>query len=521
MSFVSLEVWPMGLTKEEKKMVAINTNIASLIAQNNTRQVNNELEKAMERLSSGLRINSAGDDAAGLAIASRMEAQVRGLQAAIKNANDGISVVQTAEGAMQEVGSILQRMRELAVQASNDSNSDADRAYLQDEVAQLAEEITRISQTTQFNGQNILDGSYNDKYFQIGANASQNVGISIASLAADSLGIGTTTSSFPTSTTKTTTTVPTEEIARINFAFDDTYSFKLTDRDTGLNYQIQPDASTVATGNIKSNIDTLTIADHGLKTGDQIGLSGNGSMTGTFFAIKIDEDTIQAATSLGNAINGTAYSSMTAGATVTVTPAGLTLNLEDAQSKADFAERINEGLLESAINTSVTGNSSSDSASFVGSNSAGVTTNLTTIDGDHFKFSLTVDGETISVDFLNRALAAASTDTAATMTEIVAGMRNQLQADFDDSLTVTQSSGVFTIEDAQGRSLSIEQGAGTGYFFGTDSQNSGSVDTAANVQNNLSVAFDGDDLIINHAAAGGVDLTFIFTPIFSIFHHDF
>ena len=101
--------------------------------------------------------------------------------------------MQTAEGAMQEVGNILQRMRELAVQASNDSNSDAERAYLQDEVAQLAEEITRISETTQFNGQNILDASYSDKYFQIGANASQNVGLSIASLAADSLGIGTTT----------------------------------------------------------------------------------------------------------------------------------------------------------------------------------------------------------------------------------------------------------------------------------------------------------------------------------------
>ena len=149
-------------------MVAINTNIASLMAQNNTRQVNNELEKAMERLSSGLRINSAGDDAAGLAISSRMESQVRGLQAAIKNANDGISVTQVAEGAMEEVGNILQRMRELAVQSANDSNSDADRAYLQAEVSQLAEEITRISQTTQFNGQNILDGSYTEKYFQIG-----------------------------------------------------------------------------------------------------------------------------------------------------------------------------------------------------------------------------------------------------------------------------------------------------------------------------------------------------------------
>ena len=112
--------------------------------------MNNGTEKAMERLSSGLRINSASDDAAGLAIASRMESQVRGLQAAIKNVT--VSVTQTAEGAMEEIGNILQRMRELAVQSANDSNSDADRAYLQQEVAQLSDEITRISETTQFNG---------------------------------------------------------------------------------------------------------------------------------------------------------------------------------------------------------------------------------------------------------------------------------------------------------------------------------------------------------------------------------
>ena len=138
----------------------------------------------MERLSSGLRINSASDDAAGLAIASRMESQVRGLQAAIKNANDGISVTQTAEGAMEEIGNILQRMRELAVQSANDSNSDADRAYLQQEVAQLSDEITRISETTQFNGVNVLDGSYAGKTFQIGANANQSVTLDIANVAA-------------------------------------------------------------------------------------------------------------------------------------------------------------------------------------------------------------------------------------------------------------------------------------------------------------------------------------------------
>jgi flagellin len=486
-------------------MVAINTNIASLVGQNNMRQVNNELEKAMERLSSGLRINSAGDDAAGLAISSRMESQIRGLQAAIKNANDGISVTQVAEGAMEEVENILQRMRELAVQSANDSNSDADRAYLQAEVSQLSEEITRISETTQFNGQNVLDGSYTDKYFQIGANANQNVGLSIANLSSSALGIGTTTSTSSSSTT-TTSTAATEEIARINFGFDDTYSFQLTDRDTGLSYQIAGDAVSVATGDIDATNETLSITDHGLKTGDEIALSGNGSMTGTFYAIKIDEDTVQVATSEGNAINGTA-ADITAGAAVALTPSGLTLNLDDDQSKSDFVERVNAGLAESSVNTTVTGNAASDSASYIGSNSAGATTNLTTIDGDHFKFSLTVDGETNDIDFLNRALTAAATDTGATMTEIVTGMRNQVQAAFDDSITITQSGGVFTVEDAQGRAISLEKGAGTGYFFGTDTQNSGAIETAATTQNNLTVAFDGDDLIINHAAAGGVDLT--------------
>jgi len=484
-------------------MVAINTNIASLMAQNNTRQVNNELEKAMERLSSGLRINSAGDDAAGLAISSRMESQVRGLQAAIKNANDGISVTQVAEGAMEEVGNILQRMRELAVQSANDSNSDADRAYLQAEVSQLAEEITRISETTEFNGQNILDGSYTDKHFQIGANASQNVGLSIANLAASSLGIG--TSSTTTSSTTTTSTAVTEEIARLEFAFDDTYSFQLTDRDTGLAYQIQGAAADATAGDISATLGQVSLTDHGLRTGDEITLSGNGSMTGTFYAIKVDEDTIQVATSAGNATNGTG-ASITAGATVTVTPSGLTLNLEDDQSKADFEARINIGLKESAINTTLTGYATSDSASLIAA-SASATLDLTTVDGDHFKFSLTIDGESVDVDFKNRAMAAATTDTAASFTEIVTGMRNELQSQFDDSITVTQSSGVFTIEDAQGRSMSIGQGDGTGYFFGTDTQNSGDIEVAANTQNNLSVAFENDDMVISHAAAGGVDLT--------------
>ena len=175
--------------KWEMKMVAINTNIASLLAQESPRKVNIELEKAVERLSSGLRINSAGDDAAGLAIASRMEAQVRGLQAAIKNASDGISLTQVAEGAMEEISNILHRMRELAIQSANDLNSYDERTFLQAEVQQLADEISRIAQTTQFNGVNVLDGTYQDRFFQIGANANQNVGISIGDLGSAALGL--------------------------------------------------------------------------------------------------------------------------------------------------------------------------------------------------------------------------------------------------------------------------------------------------------------------------------------------
>jgi len=143
----------------------------------------------MERLSTGKRINSAKDDAAGLAISTRMEAQTRGLNMAIRNANDGISLIQTAEGATDEVTNILQRMRELAVQSVNGTNNAQDRAALNDEVQQLKTEIDRIASTTQFNNINILDGSFKDKKFQIGDKADQTVGLSIASMKTKDLGM--------------------------------------------------------------------------------------------------------------------------------------------------------------------------------------------------------------------------------------------------------------------------------------------------------------------------------------------
>ena len=163
--------------------LTINTNVSSLNAQRNLARTQGELSTSMERLSSGLRINSAKDDAAGLAISDRMTSQIRGLNQAARNANDGISLAQTAEGAMQESTNILQRMRELSVQAANATNSAADRSALQAEVNQLKTEMNRISQSTTFNGLRILDGSFVSQQFQVGPNANETIGVSIQSMA--------------------------------------------------------------------------------------------------------------------------------------------------------------------------------------------------------------------------------------------------------------------------------------------------------------------------------------------------
>jgi flagellin len=151
----------------------INTNVASLNAQRNLSTSQGSLNTSIQRLSSGLRINSAKDDAAGLAISDRMNSQIRGMNQATRNANDGVSMAQTAEGALSSSGDILQRVRELAVQSSNSSNSASDRKALQTEVTQLTSELNRISQTTEFNGQKLLDGTMGTANFQVGANANQ------------------------------------------------------------------------------------------------------------------------------------------------------------------------------------------------------------------------------------------------------------------------------------------------------------------------------------------------------------
>jgi flagellin len=158
-------------------MQVINTNVASLNAQRNLSGTNGALATSLQRLSSGFRINSAKDDAAGLAISERFTTQIRGLDQAQRNANDGISLSQTAEGALTEVGNNLQRIRELAVQASNGTNSQGDRDAINSEVTQLKSEIQRVAQQTSFNGTKLLDGSFSAVAFQVGANAGETISI--------------------------------------------------------------------------------------------------------------------------------------------------------------------------------------------------------------------------------------------------------------------------------------------------------------------------------------------------------
>lgn len=165
----------------------INTNIASLNAQRNLNASQQDANTTLQRLSSGLRINSAKDDAAGLAIAERFTSQIRGLDQAVRNSNDGVSLAQVAEGALGESGNIVQRMRELAVQAANATNSASDRKALQAEVNQLKQELERIATTTEFNGLKLLDGTFQAQKFQAGANEGQTISVSITGTRIDSL----------------------------------------------------------------------------------------------------------------------------------------------------------------------------------------------------------------------------------------------------------------------------------------------------------------------------------------------
>ncbi|SHO55844.1 Flagellin D [Vibrio quintilis] len=171
-------------------MMTVNTNVAALISQRNLNRANQALNESLERLSSGYRINHAKDDAAGLQISNRLTTQVRGLDVAMRNASDGISIMQTAEGAMQESTSLLQRMRDLAIQSANGSNSASDQQALQEEYSALNDELNRIAETTSFGGRKLLNGTFGTTSFQVGASAGEAVRLSLGNMRSDTMNMG-------------------------------------------------------------------------------------------------------------------------------------------------------------------------------------------------------------------------------------------------------------------------------------------------------------------------------------------
>lgn len=253
--------------------LTINTNVASLNAQRNLSKSQGDLSKSMQRLSSGLRINSSKDDAAGLAISDRMTSQIRGLNQAARNSNDGISLAQTAEGALQESTNILQRMRELSIQSANDTNSASDRASLQAEVNQLQQEMTRIAGSTSFNGRNVLDGTLNNAQFQVGANANETISFSIPSAKSSALG-----NHSLTSTNDTATGIA----AAIAAATDASGNNNVTDQTLSI---FGPESTAVSTVDVTAGDSALTIANAVNIKSEETGVYAEARTTATLSGI--------------------------------------------------------------------------------------------------------------------------------------------------------------------------------------------------------------------------------------------
>ena len=348
----------------------INTNISSLTAQRAAGKVQDQLSTAMARLSSGLRINSAKDDAAGLAISERFTTQIRGLNQAARNANDGISLAQTAEGALGSVGDNLQRIRELAVQAANATNSVSDRVALQSEAAQLISEVQRVGTQTSFNGIKLLDGSFTAQTFQVGANAGETITVSgIVDARTSALGShsltadGTVTGNVITAASGAVTNGVTAATAATAFTVTTTAG---TTSPITYAANAGADAISAAINTAGANIGVTATATNsavltGVSAAGTISFTLNGS---AISAVVADQNDLSSLVSAINGVAGAAgvtatFTSTTAKNSITLsTTDGRNINLQDYASTAGATESVSfggttltEGTAVSAVKT--------------------------------------------------------------------------------------------------------------------------------------------------------------------------
>ena len=402
----------------------INTNIASLNSQRALNGSQGALQTSLQRLSSGLRINSAKDDSAGLAISERMTSQIRGLNQAVRNANDGISLSQTAEGALGEITNNLQRIRELAVQSANATNSSSDRASLDAEATQLISEITRVASQTSFNGINLLDGSFTSKAFQVGANANQTISVnSIADSRATGLGSNTMTLAGTAMGVNTTATTDNSAGNGVTVEAGLTLSTQNGGTTAAFGYLVGSDAKEIAAA-INSNAASVGVTATATNSANLSGLSLAGvvsfSLNGQAISANVTDPTDL--TALAGAINGAAGATgVTATFTSTSAKNSLTLSTTDGRDievqnfssdgagnqTATFGSvTLTEGGNDSSIRTGSVSLSSSKGAITAAGHNADVFNTATSSFSSVASLSLTSDTNAqLAINVLDAALA--------------------------------------------------------------------------------------------------------------------
>jgi len=336
--------------------LSINTNVSSLTAQRAIADSKNELETAMERLSTGSKINSASDDAAGLAMSQRMTAQIQGLNMAIKNSNDGIAMTKSIEGAIGEVSDMLQRMRELSIQAANGTNSASDRTYLQDEVNLLIQEITRISANTRYNGSLILDGTFINKQLQVGIEEGEHITFSVDSIAAKQIGahtlVGNGSNPERAAGDVPTNSITTEEDIEI-FGYLGTKLIESSSEDTAKEVATKVNLSTADTG-VKAYAKTYAALSSSDTTSRTYNLKVNGYQTGNFPISATDVgDAVEALNRISGASGVTAR--VENNKVVLFDADGDDITLENTKTGSEFTDLVVEKLGEDGAVANVIG----------------------------------------------------------------------------------------------------------------------------------------------------------------------
>ncbi len=396
----------------------INTDLFSLNAQRNLNTTQGQLQTSLERLSSGLRINSASDDAAGLAIAERFTSQIRGLNQAIRNSNDGISFSQTAEGALSTATDALQRVRELAVQSANDTNSSTDRQALNNEVQQLIAEVNRISNSTQFNGQNILDGTASTLVFQAGANQNQTISVDGVDARGSTLGANVSVSGSieqaAINTAVTTDTLTVQGVA-VDLSGLSATAATTTQVANAIN-------NVTATSGVQAQINTT------VTTGPLVNAAGAANINGVSLTLAGD------ATDLDTINNFSAQTGVTAsgttGAIVLSNTNGATIEIDAGVGLGGAAQSVQAGItLSAAVGTTVTVGGAAPavlSGNAVGAGGADQTANGLSVltQADSNAALLTVDAALQQINTLRSELGSVQTRFESTISNLQITVEN-------------------------------------------------------------------------------------------------